>query len=255
MTDILAQAGGEALGKAFEAVAAAISRFAQRRRETRESQWEELLATLDMVQELTSAHLMAVRAVGAPVLESGDVEGTIQRLNTLVNNSDFPTAYDEAKGVLTAALSMKKFRGGDLKTNPLKRLLTQLTDFQFACFMLDRDGAGKIVLWSYPVSQALNEIVRLWSMLTMPQGVESEDAATHAEAILSGLRRPLQKIGIDVDALPPMNTAEGVVEFVRSWCQSWQRHVQDSLYGGRGLNRTIGQLRFMSREVLGRRDA
>lgn len=212
----------------------------------------KILAALEMVQELTKNHVAAVNAVVAPALEYGDIVGTHENLRTLVNDHVFPTGYDEVKGILYAALEMKEFKGGTTEDNPLKRLLSQLTDFQNACFIGHRDGTeGEIRFYSFDLRDALEKTVKLWEALSNSQSTTTRVVEDSISSVVSGFRGPLSTLGIDDSNVPALRSPDQVVAF-QLWCRAWQRRVQDSLYGGRGLNSTVGTLRFKSANALRR---
>ena len=58
---------------------------------------------------------------------------------------------------------------------------------------------------------------------------------------IESLRAQQERVTIKAE-LPQIETVEDLVKLVSRWCSEWQRFVQRTLYGGRGLDFTIGKL-------------
>lgn len=220
----------------------AVANYAGRLRATRERRSQQLLAACDMLTELTGLHLKAIDEVVQPIVDRRDLLETLRRYRRLVNNDDLPRGYGEARGVLEAALKLKQFRGGTTEDNPLKVVLVRLAEFQQAAFLLE--------LSSWSVADTLEDVEELWLSLPDDPGLLAtgrvrelqKKVSTSLEPMVEWLRRAYPDADL---ALPSaLESREAVIEATRTWCKGWQRHVQTTLYGGRGLNYAVGALRI-----------
>jgi hypothetical protein len=145
-----------------------VGKYLTRLHEARERRWEQVLTALEMLTELTGLHVKAINEVVEPVVERRDLLETCRRYRLLVNNPDLPRGYGEARGVLEAALKLKQFRGGKIDDNPVKDVLTQLSKFQRAAFLLR--------LKSTTVVDMLEVAEEFWSLRFGRDGVRSDSS-------------------------------------------------------------------------------
>jgi hypothetical protein len=220
-----------------------VSRYITRINAARERQWEQILAALEMLKELTGVHVKAINQVVEPVLERRDLLETCRRYRILVHNDDLPRGYGGALGVLKAALNMKQFKGRTGDDNPVNVVIVRLYEFQQAAFILK--------LSSHRVEDMLEHVEELWLLLSGRDGVRSdsyiqqlrERAATELTEMMDWLRAEVPDAGLG--EVPALDTPDEVVEATRTWCKGWQRHAEMTLYGRRGLNYAIGQLKML----------
>lgn len=197
---------------------------------------------LDMLTELTALHVKTINEVVSPIIERRDLVETCHRYRVLVNNDDLPRGYGEARGVLESALSLKQFRGGTPETNPLKVVLVRLWEFQHAAFLLKLNSWG--------IADTLELAEELWLRLSDQVDVTSDLGASELAnkvledftTMIDWLRREQPEASLA--GVPQLKKPDDVVEAMRTWCKGWQRHVQTTLYGGRGLNHAIGALKM-----------
>ncbi len=224
-------------------VGALLGEYRQRLQARKEQRREQLLTALDMLTDLSALHLKTINEVVRPIVEERDFRKTCSRYQQLANNDDLPRGYGEARGVLEAALSLKQFKGGTPDDNPLKILLVQLWHFQHAAFLLK--------LNSWDIADTLEHAKELWELLPT-EASRCSDVRTYGlrdtvsadfTTMLDWLRdeHPEERL----DRLPELKTRDDVVDAARTWCKGWQRHVQVTLYGGRGLNHAIGVVKMI----------
>lgn len=224
-----------------------VKEFRDRLQAAKDKPWEPILISLEMLEKLTSEHIKAIGIVTTPVLETGDIVSTHENFQKLVNNPDFPTGYGTARGTLEAAythssdrsISFRQFEKGTTR-DKLKKVLEELGRFQHAAFMLGVDSWG--------MADSLRRALELWSLLSasgQPQpDSKIADLQTQVQNVFTdffGWLALQQEQPLDV---PQLLTPDDVVALVRTWGREWQRHVQRTLYGGRGLNHAIAQLRM-----------
>ena len=217
-----------------------VTSLGDRLQAARDKPWEQISIALDMLEKLSSLHVKAIGQVAAPILEEGDILSTCRNYQALVNNPDFPAGYGTARGVLEAALSFDRFRKGTIR-DKLKAVLAELGEFQHAAFMLEYD--------SHRMADAFERARELGLLLAPGQPRPDSQVADLQQKVDDAFRGSFQwlaaeqgqQVSLDV---PPLLTSDAVVELVRTWCREWQRHVQRTLYGGRGLHYAIGQLRM-----------
>ncbi len=217
-----------------------VTSLGDRLQAARDKPWEQISIALDLLEKLSSLHVKAVGQVTAPILEEGDILSTCRNYQALVNNPDFPAGYGTARGVLEAALSFDRFRKGTIR-DKLKAVLAGLGEFQHAAFMLEYD--------SYRMADAFERAKELALLLAPGQPQSDPKVAELQQKVDDAFRGSFQwlaaeqgqQVSLDV---PPLLTSDAVVELVRTWCREWQRHVQRTLYGGRGLHYAIGQFRM-----------
>jgi hypothetical protein len=201
--------------------------------------WERILVSLESVEKLTRLHVKAVRIVTAPILETGDILGTCQNFQRLVNDPDLPTSYGTARGELEAALDFRQFQKGVIR-DKLRTVLAELGRFQSVVFMREFD--------SYNMADVLERAEELWALL--PAHGESPSDSRVAELqtqVRKDFTFALESIagqGQTSFDVPQLLTSGDVVNLVLTWCREWLRQVQRTLYGGRGLNYAVGQLRM-----------
>ena len=227
----------------FEALGALpeiITTLGDRLQAAKDRPWERILISLEVLEQLVNQHVKAIGLVTAPILETGDLLTTCENFRELVNNPDFPTGYGVVRGELEAALQFDQFRKGVVR-DKLKTVLGELGQFQYAAFMREYD--------SYRVADVLELAERLWGLLPAPgqQPLPSSQIAALQTQVRSAFKDILQGLPTEPQApadIPDLLTSEDVVSLIQNWCRKWQRHVQRTLYGGRGLNYAIGQLRM-----------
>jgi len=223
----------------LKSVPGIVTALGDRFQAAKDKPWERILISLEMLEKLANLHVKAIGVVTTPILEAGDILSTCETYRALVNNPDFPIGYGTVRGELEAALRFDQFRKGAIR-DKLKTVLGELGQFQHAAFMLEYD--------SYRMADVLESAKELWSLLPAGGQLQPDSRITELQTQVRnafiGVFQWLtaeQQVPLDV---PQLLTSDDVVSLVRTWCREWQRHVQRTLYGGRGLNYAIGQLRM-----------
>jgi hypothetical protein len=196
-----------------------------------EKSWDEVALALDKLNELSNHHVKAVAEVTGPLISGGNLLETSRRYSQLVNTPDFPLGYDEIRGILTAARNLPSFKGAIIQAH-IQSVLDELSKFQYAVFSLSWD--------SYRVADAVAEAARV---ATSPEALPDSIARASDPFIQTFTGLFQEKAEPNVEAIP--TTKEGLVALVRWWAQSWQRHVQRTLYGGKGLSSAVAQLKML----------
>jgi hypothetical protein len=124
-----------AIVELLKSVPEIVTTLGEKLQRVKDKPWERILVSLEMLEKLTNLHVKAIGIVTAPIPETGDLLSTCQSFQALVNNPDFPTGYDNARGELEAALGFDQFRKGVIR-DKLKTVLMELGKFQQAAFML-----------------------------------------------------------------------------------------------------------------------
>jgi hypothetical protein len=195
--------------------------------------WDGVVLALDKVSELTTLHVKAVAEVTAPILSNGDIGETSRRYNLLINNPDFPQGYGEARGILDAAKRIPAFRDPAIQ-EMIRAVLQDLYEFQYGVFTLGWD--------SYHVSDAIAECARV----AASSQVDPDQIALAGDPLIKSYTYLFEDES--TQGIPARtNSISELIGLVKAWCQAWQRYIQRSLYGGRGLNYSIGQLRMQRR--------
>ena len=202
-----------------------------RKRVVAEKAWDEVVLALDQLSELSNHHVKAVAEVTGPLLTDGNLLETSRRYTQLVNNPDFPQGYDEVRGILVATRSLPAFRGADIQDH-IQIVIEELQKFQYFVFTLNND--------SYHMADAVANAVKVVLGLEEP----SLDSIAHASEPFITTFTVISQEGTEPYVREPPTTKEGLVLLVQQWVQSWQRHVQRTLYGGKGLNSAIAQLKM-----------
>jgi hypothetical protein len=230
-----------ALFELLKAIPGIVTILGDRLQAAKDKPWERILISLDTLEKLTNLHVKAIGVVTSPILETGDMLSTCQSYQQLVNNPDFPIGYGTVRGELETALGFEQFRKAEVQ-DKLKTVLDELKDFQYAAFMLGYD--------CYRMADALESAKELWSLLSAHDQHEPDSRAKGLQTrfyddfkgVFQWLTAEREKqFQIDV---PELLTPDDVMNIVRIWSREWQRDVQKTLYGGRGLNYAIGQLRM-----------
>jgi len=208
-----------------------------------------MLSALKLLEDLTTLHVKAIVYVCDPVLEKGDLLATARAYQQLVDNPDFPIGYGLVKGVLEPAYGMSEFKKPAVH-EVIRDLLTQIHDFQTAGFMLGL-GSGvaadslKVVAELYEFTQhvehsdAMNREDQERLRLLQAQAKERFDTMFGWLAMQPGQPGQPAHLGS-----PEPRAAVDVVRLAQLWARQWKAHVQMTLYGGRGLHYSIGQLRM-----------
>ncbi len=207
-----------------------VQAFFTQRRAVAEKSWDEVALALDTLSQLSNHHVKAIAEVTAPLLNRGDLVETSQRYGLLVNNPDFPQGYDMVRGLLAATRTLPAFREPAVQLK-VQAVIEALYNFQYGAFTLAWD--------SYHVADAFADAARI----AAEQQPAPEDVTRAAHPFIetfTGLFKP----GPDEFNSPPPATLDALVALLQSWCKSWQRYVQRTLYEGHGLNSAIGQLRM-----------
>jgi hypothetical protein len=204
--------------------------FFTRRRAVAEKSWDEVALALDTLSELSNHHVKAIAEVTAPLLNQGDLVETSRRYGLLVNNPDFPQGYDLVRGVLAATRTLPAFREPAIQEK-VRAVIDGLFKFQYGAFTLAWD--------SYRVADAFADAARVASQ----QRPAPEDLARAADPFIRAFTGLFQDSPNEFIRQPPA-TSSALVALLQSWCKSWQRYVQKTLYEGHGLNSAIGQLRM-----------
>jgi hypothetical protein len=234
------------LGDVLRAISEVVLQSRDRIQASRAAKWDQLLSALQLLEDITALHVRAVVHVCDPVLERGDVIATAREYQRLVDNPDFPIGYGLVKGILEPAYGMSEFKKPGVH-EVIGVLLSQVHDFQTAGFML---GLGSGV-----AADSLNVLAELHGV---NQHVEHSDTENLEDHERLGLLRAQAKERLDAmfDWLamqpgqepslgrPEPRTAVDVVRLTQLWARHWKAHVQTTLYGGRGLHNSIGQLRM-----------
>ena len=202
-----------------------------------------MLISLDMLANLATLHVQAIGEVTAPILEERDIVSTTRNFNSLVNNSAFPQGYAGARGELEAGLGFKQLQGA--VRDKTRAVLSELGNIQYTAFMLEYDSWG--------MADAVEEANKLWTLLkacNQPKPLSEIDSLKREvsdkfSGPLAGFQTPKpERDDQRPPDMPPLDTPSDVIELVRTFCRAWQRHVQRTLFGGRGLNYAIGQLKM-----------
>ena len=221
MSDII-----EILKLAKEVVAS----FVTRKHDAAEAAWAPVIVALDKLSDLPTLHVRAIDEVTAPLLSAEDLVETSRRYTLLANNPDFPQGYGAIRGVLEATQKLKAFQGKDIQDH-VERVLDQLSKFQYGAFRLDWD--------SYQIADTLARAAKLVESLNEHDASQLRElGASFIDSYTELLKEPVDS-GLDA----PTSVPE-LVALLQSWCISWQRYVQRTLYGGRGLNYEISQLKM-----------
>jgi hypothetical protein len=189
---------------------------------------EHVNLALDHLADLINSHVKAVQDVTEPLLVREDIAETATRYRLLVNNPEFPQGYGTVRGTLEDARTLPAFQDPSL-IDKIKAVLHELYNFQYGVFTLGWD--------SYGVSDAIAECAQV----VANQHASPADFQRAAGPLVSTYRNLFKEPGSDPE-LPP--TSHGLIRLVTLWFQTWQRYVQRTLYGGRGLNYAISQLRM-----------
>ena len=201
-----------------------------RKRDVAEKSWDEVVLALDKLNELSNHHVKAVAEVTGPLVSEGNLLETSRRYAQLVNNPDFPQGYDEIRGILVAARSLPSFKGTAIQDH-IRSVLDELSNFQYAVFTLSWD--------SYRVADAVAEAARV---ATSPEA-PPDGIARASDPFIKTFTGLFQEEA-EPKVKDPPTTKEGLVVLVQRWAQSWQRHVQRTLYGGKGLSSEVAQLKM-----------
>lgn len=202
-----------------------------RRNDSAEEIWNQVEAALEKLSELTTLHVEAIQKVTRPLLQNDDLEETARRYSLLANNPGFPQGYGAFRGVIDGAKQTKVFEEEAIQQQ-LTCLLDELYNFQYGTFFLEWD--------SYRVADAFSRA----SDLVQPSSECStsdfrELGGIFIECYTSLLKQP------DDPALDAPTSAGGLSQLLQYWCQSWQRHIQRTLYGGRGLDYHTSKLKML----------
>jgi hypothetical protein len=192
---------------------------------------------------LVEEHVEIVRIVTAPARRESDIVSTTMLLRELVDTSKFPLAYDAMHGELEQLVANKIFQ--DEAEPTIRSLRIRLAEFQYAAFMVQYS--------SWAMTDALEWVVEAVQILRGPE-FPTEQARSRLQELHVLLNdqnawwqfschpgRP------DPDK-PPVepSTAEEMVSAVRGWLKSWFEHVQQTLYGRKGVNRLAAELEAIS---------
>lgn len=230
----------------FASLREASSSFATQRNEARDRQRDEIIATLDYLNELCRLHVAAINTAVEPAILGGDIQATRDLLWRLGNNPDFPTGYDHAKGILREALTLKRFRSGDERQNPVKDVLFKVTELQYASFLLRKSpnehGEPELVYGSRVLPDGFQAAIRLRDLLK-----ETKESG-EIEALKDEMKQAFQDFGFGMQPPPisseieAVHSEQDVIAVVQRWCRAWQVHVQTKLYGH--VSRSIATLEF-----------
>jgi len=214
----------------FKLVKESVGSLIGRKQVVAEKSWDEVVTALDKLSELTNQHVKAVAEVTGPLVSEGNLSETARRYSQLVNNPDFPQGYDEIRGILVAARTLPNFNGATIQ-NHIQIVLDELYRFQYAVFTLSWD--------SYRVADAVVDAARVATSQEAPL----DDIARASEPFINTFTGLFQEeTNLNMKVTP--TTREALIGLVQQWAQSWQRHVQRTLYGGQGLNSAIAQLKM-----------
>jgi hypothetical protein len=155
---------------------------------------------------------------------------TSRRYGLLINNPDFPQGYGAIRGILEATRNIRALQNASLQEK-VRAVLDHLYEFQYGVFTLGWD--------SYHVSDAMSQCARV---AADPES--TPDRIAEAGSPLINSYRNLFKDSPTQDLPERTTTIADLTMLVQLWCQAWQRYIQRRLYGGRGLNYAIGQLKM-----------
>lgn len=212
-----------------------VQSFFTQRKAVSDKAWEEVVLALDKLSELTTLHVRAVAEVTAPILNTGDIAETSRRYSLLINNPDFPQGYGTARGILAATRNIRTFQEPPVQ-EMVRAVLDDLYEFQYGVFTLGWD--------SYHVSDAIAECARIAANQPSDQ---RQIQGAGVPLILS--YKELFKNGPTESIPEQTNSVSDIIKLVQAWCLAWQRYTQRKLYGGRGLNYSIGQLRMQRHDT------
>ncbi len=215
----------------FKLVKETVGSVVGRKHVVAEKAWDDVVLALDKLGSLSNLHIKAVAEVTEPLLTDGNVKETAQRYNQLVNNPDFPQGYDEIRGILAAARRLPSFKEAGIQDH-IQNVLDELTKFQYGVFTLSWD--------SYHVADAVAEAARV---ATREEEPTHEIVARAAAPFITTFTGLFQE-GSEPSVKESPTTREDLMALVQRWAQSWQRHVQRTLYGSKGLNSAIAQLKM-----------
>jgi len=234
------------LGDVLRAIAELVSQYRERLDASREQKDAQVVTALRMLEELTALHVKAVVAVCVPVLEDGDIVTTASSYQHLVDDPAFPKGYGMARGILEQAYGLKEFRGSYREA--IQGVLLQLHAFQTAGFMLGY-GSG-VAADSLNVARDFHELARQTedgASLGHPARERFQTLQTDVSARFHAMFQWLAaQTGQQSDlATTQVSSAADVVHLGQAWARQWKTHVQNTLYGGRGLDYVIGRLKLL----------
>jgi hypothetical protein len=207
-----------------------VGSLVSRKRVVAEKSWDEVVLALDKLNELCNHHVKAVAEVTGPLVSEGNLLESSRRYAQLANNPDFPQGYDEIRGILAAAQKLPSFKGTATEEH-IRSVLDELHNFQYAVFTPSWD--------SYRVADAFAEAAQVASS---PEA-SPESIARTSDPFIKTFTGLFQEEA-EPKVKDPPTTKEGLVVLIQRWVQLWQRHVQRTLYGGKGLSFKIAQLKM-----------
>ncbi|WOO40346.1 hypothetical protein [Rubellicoccus peritrichatus] len=216
--------------KLFELAKAVVEEVIERKREIKDSSWEELIEALDDLSEITRLHAEAIAEVTLPIEYSNDLLETAHRYSRLAKNPYFPQGYSAIRGTLESCLSAKMFKAEAIQSH-LTKILDELSKFQEGAFLLSWD--------SFSISDAFAKSVDVYNSDSENDFHDFREEFQKFKGSYDVLMRETSK----PDELEQPSTKEDLVAVLRSWCISWQRHIHNILYRGRGLNYEIHRLK------------
>jgi hypothetical protein len=202
-----------------------------RKRVVAEKSWDDIVMALDKLSEISNHHVKAIAEVAGPLVTERNLLETSRRYMQLVNNPDFPQGYDEIRGILLATRTLSTFQAAAIQAH-IQNVLDQLTKFQYGVFTISWD--------SYRVADAVADATRV---ATSDADVSPEIIEQASQPFVTTFTGLFQETMLLLEGTP--KTKEALLDLLQRWFQSWQRHVQRTLYGGKGLNSVIAQLKMM----------
>lgn len=232
----------DGLAKVIVRIADALEKYRNRVREAKDNRWEIIFFTVDEVRTLTDSHMEAVNEVVKPIIEYDDLPKTYQRFKLLVNNKNFPDAYQEYKGTLLSAYNnWPEFRRNPEKEH-LRDLISEIVLFQAAVFMRRyKDDKGNLVgesIDSLLMADAFLESKNLWEIYSArnPELPPSKTDLEKEDKIKGKLDRFYVHGWIkrfvpegQLKSMSEIHNNEDLIEFVKVWCKGWQRNIQNQL--------------------------
>jgi hypothetical protein len=201
--------------------------------------WEALAPALDAAGEVVTQHLKAITAIRESLIKFGDLSRATSLMDDLVQDQKFPTDYASLKGAIEECSKAPKI---DLITRDmLVRLLEEITEFQYAAFMINPDNHARE---SYEKAIAFGNSGKLIALLGKTERSEKDesDIRSHRDFIVMHLVLPdnLRPLG---SGSPTLETAAEVQSHVSAWCEDWLKKSRGPVVLGKGLHATINAIK------------
>jgi hypothetical protein len=233
----------KAIADAVKAAIDSVNSYKARQSATKATNWARVLDALATAKKLVAEHLETARIITAPVRIKGDLDSTAKLLRQFVDTGALPLAYDEVQGGLEQLIQSGAFSTEAIAL--MRDLRKRLAVFQYEAFMIRYS--------SWAMTDAIEWVAELVKLLDGPDAGSGK-----ARARINELRRLLKdenawwqfrqlpsKLTANEDSRAEPETADEMISVVRTWLKDWFEHVQQTLYGGAGINHLVGALEKM----------